>query len=58
MNGPKIHKLENGFEMFICSKCKAEEERLNGFKTWQGASKMRFKWLCDLCYAGAVMNAN
>jgi len=56
MNGPKIHKHANGFETFICSKCKVEKERLNGYRTSGQANIPRFKWLCDLCYAEAVMN--
>ena len=56
MNGPKIHKHANGFETFICSKCKAEKERLNGLRTSGSSNKPRFKWLCDLCYAESIMN--
>lgn len=56
MNHPKIHKLENGCEVYVCSKCKLETDNLKGFKTnTSQLGKMRFKWVCDNCYTMLLM---
>jgi len=39
MNGAKIHRDENGFETFVCSKCKDKKERLNGIQTEKSKKK-------------------
>jgi hypothetical protein len=56
MNGAKIHRDENGFETFVCSKCKDKKERLNGIQTEKSkkTNKPRYKWLCDMCLASYI----
>ena len=57
MNGAKIHNI-NGVETLICCKCKSHCNDLKGIKTKEATEKKsaRFKWVCDICYAGWVSN--